>query len=113
MMLKFKLLKLHCYLSDESEADEVFLKYNQNKIWPQDAKYTQMSSEEQSINLDLPEVEIDTMLELELWDHDTWTPNDKLGIFRMIVDAKGGPFVSDLVREKGSGAKYSLEWEVD
>lgn len=99
-------------MSDESEADEVFLKLNKDKVWPADSKYVGMSGGEQVINIDLQEVEVGTILEIELWDYDTWSPNDKLGIFKMVADGRGGPFTSDLMREKGSGAKYSLEWEV-
>ena len=99
-------------MSDESDADEVFLKHNKEKVWPTDSKYHEMSGGEESINLDLSEVEEGTAVEIQLWDYDTWTPNDKLGVFRMVVDGRGGPFTSDLIREKGSGAKYSLEWEV-
>lgn len=111
-MLKCTLLKLHCYMSDESDSDEVFLKHNKEKIWPADSKYIEMSGAEEAVNVDMTEVDEGTALEIELWDYDTWSPNDKLGSFKMIVDGRGGPFISDLIREKGSGAKYSIEWEV-
>jgi len=110
-MLKCKLLKLHCYISDES-ADEVFLKFNEKKIWPADTKYVEMNTAEETLNIEMAEVEADTSMEIELWDYDSWSPNDKLGVFKMVVDGRGGPFTSDLIREQGSGAKYSLEWEV-
>ena len=109
-MLKCKLLRIRCYISDESDGDEVFLKLDKKKIWPTDSKYVVLSGE-RPINIDLREVEERTLIEVELWDYDTWTPNDKLGIFKMLVDEKGGPYTSDLVRDSGSGAKYSLEWE--
>lgn len=110
-MLKCKLLKLHCYISDES-ADEVFLKFDKDKIWPADAKYIEMGATEETLNIEMTEVEVGTSIEIELWDYDTWSPNDKLGVFNMVVDGRGGPFTSDLRREQGSEAKYSLEWEV-
>ncbi len=98
-------------MSDESDADEIFLKLDKDKIWPTDAKYIQMSESEQSINVDMGEIDEGRSLEIELWDYDTWSPNDKLGVFKMTVDGKGGPFMSDLIKEEGSNAKYSLEWE--
>ncbi len=98
-------------MSDESGTDEVFLKLGKGKIWPTDEKYIQMSGSEQPINVDMGEIEEGKLLEIELWDYDTWSPNDKLGVFKMIVDGRGGPFMSDLIKEDGSGAKYSLEWE--
>jgi hypothetical protein len=110
-MLKCKLLKLHCYLSDES-ADEVFIKFNKKKIWPVDTKYIEMNSAEELLQVEMDAVEDGTTVEIELWDYDTWTPNDKLGVFRLVADGQGGPFTSDLIKEKGRGAKYSLEWEV-
>ena len=111
-MLKCKLLKIHCYISDESDADEAFLKFSEDKIWPIDSKYVGISGGEHVLNIDLPKVKEGTSIEVELWDYDTWSPNDKLGIFKMVVDGRGGPFISDLLKEKGSKAKYSLEWEV-
>ena len=109
-MLTCRLLKLHCYISDE-KADEVFLKKDKKRVWPTDKKYIEMTDSELKLGLDIP-AERDDMIELELWDYDTWSPNDKLGTFKMLVDQRGGPYTSDLLGEKGSGAKYSLEWEV-
>lgn len=111
-MLTCRLLKLHCYINDEGKDDEVFLKYNKKKLWPDTEKYKQMSGGEEAIGADIADIERGNSIEIELWDYDTWSPNDKLGIFKMIVDERGGPFTSDLTVEKGSGAKYSLEWEV-
>lgn len=109
-MLTCRIIKLNCYLSDE-EADEVFLIHNKNRIWPTDKKYIEMKDTELKIGVDLA-VERNTMLELELWDYDTWTPNDLLGTFKLLADERGGPFTSDLITNSGVSAKYSLEWEV-
>ena len=109
-MLTCRLLELNCYISDE-DADEVFLKQNKKRIWPVNKKYIEMKDAELKIGVDL-QAEKDTMIEIELWDYDTWSPNDKLGTFKMLVDQRGGPFTSDLIGEKGIGAKYSLKWEV-
>ena len=109
-MLTCRLLELHCYLSDE-KADEVFLKMDKKKIWPVETKYIEMNVSELKVNIAVS-AERDTMLEVELWDYDTWTPNDKLGVFKMLVDQRGGPFTADLIGKKGVEAKYSLKWEV-
>ena len=51
-------------------------------------------------------------VEIEIWDYDFLTPNDRLGKCRMIIDAQGGPFRTDLNPENvGDQAKYTLEWE--
>lgn len=109
-MLTCRLLELNCYISDE-EADEVFIKHKKKRIWPEDKKYIEMKEEKLKVGVDI-ESERDEMIEIELWDYDTWSPNDKLGVFKMLVDQRGGPFTSDLQGEKGIGAKYSLKWEV-
>lgn len=109
-MLTCRILEINCYMSDE-KADEIFLKKNKKKIWPVAEKYIEMNDPEIKVGVDI-QTERDTMVELELWDYDTWSPNDKLGIFKMLVDQRGGPFTSDLIGESGVGAKYSLEWEV-
>ncbi|MDH5475716.1 MAG: hypothetical protein OEX22_08510 [Cyclobacteriaceae bacterium] len=97
-------------MSDE-QADEVFLKRNKKRIWPISEKFIEMKDAEIKVGVNI-EVEKDTMVELELWDYDTWSPNDKLGVFKMLVDQRGGAFTTDLIGESGVGAKYSLEWEV-
>lgn len=107
---KLHLLKLNCYQSDETKADEVFIKWNGRKIWPAERKYLEMSDEVVKIGLTL-EIDLGSQVLLELWDYDLISANDKLGEFKMMVDQKGGSFTTDLV--SGSGrAKYSLEWEV-
>ncbi len=110
-MAKCTLLKLHCYLSDEGDKDEVFLKLEGKKIWPEKAKYLKADKDEVEINVNFEAADGDAVV-LELWDYDLLSPNDKLGEFRFQLLSKGGPYRTDLKKEKESSAKYSLEWEL-
>ncbi|QSE96149.1 hypothetical protein [Fulvivirga lutea] len=108
---QLRLLKLHCYRQEESDGDEVFIKYKKEKIWPLKSKYESMKEGSLDVNVDIAGLESGTEVEIELWDYDLLTPNDKLGTFKMLVNEKGGPFKTDLLVELGEDAKYSLEWE--
>lgn len=109
-MAKCTLLALHCYLSDEGDKDEVFLKFNGKRIWPSGAKYVKADKEEMKIALEMEVNEGDDM-NIELWDYDLLTPNDLLGSFNFKLLSKGGPYRTDLQRAKDAKAKYTLEWE--
>ena len=82
-LLQLKIIKLNCYRQDENDGDEVFLKLNSNKIWPTDAKYVKIKEGSQNIRIDLDGIENGSMIVIELWDYDFFTPNDKLGEFSM------------------------------
>jgi hypothetical protein len=109
-MAKCTLLALHCYLSDESDKDEVFIKSNGKKIWPEDSKYIKADQEKIQIGTSLEFNDGEEVI-LELWDYDFLSPNDRLGEFKFKLLEKGGPYRTDLSREKDSNARYSLEWE--
>lgn len=110
-----QLSRLHCYFVEESEYDDVFLKYNGKRIWPKDKK-------QQPIMMDTTtkiEVEIDGLsrnqeVVIELWDWDFLSPNDKLGTFTLKVEGDSGPFSTDMVQnlKETKKAKYTLDWEV-
>lgn len=110
--LQLKLINLNCYRQDESDGDEVFLKYGKNKIWPEDTKYVKVQEGSYKVQVDLNEIGNGSMISIELWDYDFLTPNDKLGEFSMLVNERGGPFTTDLKATGSQDAKYSLEWEV-
>ena len=52
MNYKLKILNLKCYLSDEADGDEVYLKSNGQKIWPEEAKYIVPKEENTPIGLE-------------------------------------------------------------
>ncbi len=107
-------IKLHnilCYLPDES-TDEIYLKYNGKKIWPKDYKYFSMK-EESSAELKIEtNVAKGASINIELWEYDDLSPDDKLGKFILEADKLGGPYTSDMIKEDKGKSKYGLSWEV-
>lgn len=100
-----------CYLPDE-KTDEIYLKCNGKKIWPQNDKYTSMNE-----GGDAP-VKVETNLakgasiKIELWEFDNLSPDDYLGKFILEADKIGGPYTSDMIKEDQGKSKYALNWEV-
>ncbi|HMQ00538.1 MAG TPA: hypothetical protein PKC24_12215 [Cyclobacteriaceae bacterium] len=109
-MAKCTLLKIHCYLSDEGDKDEIFLKHNGKKIWPSNSRYKKADKDELDIQIELS-AEDGQQLVLELWDYDLFSSNDRLGEFQFQLLTKGGPYRTDLKRAKDTQARYTLEWE--
>ena len=112
--LTLQILKLNCYVSDESDADEVFLKIKNKKIWPLHHHYESMKKGSLDVNVDVKELAVNSMVEIELWDYDLLSANDLLGTFRLLVDKTGGPYNTDLTLNKqdSNRARYNLEWQL-
>jgi hypothetical protein len=113
--LTIQLVRLHCYFVEEAGYDDVFLKFQGKKIWPVDKKQQAiMMDTTTELNIELTNIERGQKVEVELWDWDFLSPNDKLGLFNMIIDGSPGPFSTDMVQNKRETqkAKYTLEWEV-
>ena len=113
-MVKIHLIAMHCMLNEESDKDEVFLKHNKKRIWPQKGKYHAMGSNERTpVDVNF-EHDPSNDLKIELWDWDLLTPNDLIGTFIMQVHADDyGKYTTTLqVAEPGSTASYLLEWEI-
>jgi hypothetical protein len=115
MTPKKKFLRLEslvAYRQSESDGDEIFIKYKDEKIAPKDAKFLRMAKDLVALNV---EIELDSdqkWVELELWDYDRFSPNDILGKFKLLVDQVAETFTAELVREEASDGKYILNWSV-
>ena len=107
-----QLESLVAYLQTESDGDEIFIKYNGEKIAPADAKFLRMTREPMQLNVSIPLEGSEEWVELELWDYDRFSPNDSLGKFRLLVDQAGEGFTAELVRDRASDGKYVLNWSV-
>jgi hypothetical protein len=109
-MHALKLLRLHCHVPDETGFDEVYLKLNGDQIWPQTEKYLRLNIGETTLNLDIEDTTKGDIVEIELWDYDTFSKDDKLGTFPLHLD-QFGSFKSEMKKLSGTPASYSLEWE--
>ncbi|MFY0600757.1 MAG: hypothetical protein JXR03_13875 [Cyclobacteriaceae bacterium] len=112
-MSHIKLHKLHCFLNDESDADEVFLKHNSKKIWPLGFFKSVNSGDIKEIDLTMSHEDPHEPLVIELWDYDLLSANDLIGSFSLTIgDEIKGRFQASMKAEKGSTASYLLDWEI-
>jgi hypothetical protein len=102
---------LTCHHCDERDGDELFIKFNGKRIWPEKEKYIKGADNcVIPINIFLP-VEGSAKIILQLWDYDLIC-NDLLGEFNFLAD-ENGQFVCDL-NNRGTGVhKFSLEFAVN
>ncbi|MEL7148472.1 MAG: hypothetical protein AAFO69_19010 [Bacteroidota bacterium] len=111
-MAKIRLNRIHCKLPDETDKDEMYLKFQGKKVWPAGSIYYRVDTGDI--------VEVDLVLavevgwnEVELWDFDFLSRNDFLGTFRFKVDDQPGEYTNSMTLvEKNSTASYLLEWEI-
>ena len=64
------------------------------------------------LEVEIPVDEDNAWIELELWDYDNFSPNDRLGKFRLLVDEVSDGFTAELQPEKDAIARYVLNWSV-
>src|SRR3990172_6963972 len=113
--LKLRLLNLSCYETEETGYDDVFLTLNSVKIWPKQKKQQSVPVGSTPLNVEIEDLTPGTNLEIEIWDYDLLSENDKMGYFRFYIDEPGGPYTTDMVadQEEAKIAKYNIEWEID
>jgi hypothetical protein len=110
-----RLTRLHCYFVEESEFDDVYLKYNGIKIWPKEKKQQPvMMDTVTDLDVEINNLSRNQEVVIELWDWDFLTPDDKLGAFRLFVEGDSGPFSTDMMQnlKETKKAKYTIDWEV-
>ena len=108
--LKCRLLSIRCYKSSEGDGDEVYLKLNGKKIWPQKETWQKLVNDgETRVGITLPNEKQETLLTVDLYDYDSLL-DDKLGSFKLDLTGSGGSFSTDLSSAR-EGARYSLSWE--
>ena len=115
MSIKKRFLRLESivsYVQTERDGDEIFIKYNDKKVAPVDAKFVKMSKDPVPLEVEIELGTNEKWVELELWEHDHFSPNDSLGSFKLLVDQASDTFTAELVRNKDSDARYVLNWSV-
>ncbi len=111
-MAKIKLVSVKCTIPDEIDKDEMYLKMNGEKIWPEGDYYHRLDTDE-SVELDLEFEVAEGWVEIELWDFDFISRNDLLGVFKFKVDNTLGEYSTSMtLLEMGSPASYTLYWEI-
>ncbi|MBC6399674.1 MAG: hypothetical protein GDA51_11725 [Ekhidna sp.] len=111
-MPKIRINSVQCITPDEADKDEVYLKKDGHKIWPPGELYRRLDTGDmEKVSLDL-EIE-KGWNEIEIWDFDFISPNDKLGVFKFRVDESPGKHSTTMtLLEKNSTANYVLYWEI-
>lgn len=100
------------YMQTEVDGDEIFIKFQGEKVAPREQKFVKMSKEPVALDVEVP-VGDDHWVELELWDYDHFSPNDMLGKFRLLADEVSDGFSAELLTDKGAEqARYVLNWSV-
>ena len=107
-----RLDSLIAFLQTESDGDEIFIRYKDEKVAPKDSKFMRMSNEPVPLDVEIELQEGQEWVELELWDYDRFTPNDHIGKFRLLVDQVSENFSAELLRDKQSEGRYVLNWSV-
>ena len=108
-----KLISLQCFFSDEIDGDEIYLKYNNHKIWPEGKWYVSMKDDIKPIDVVIQDVPLDQPMIIEVWDYDLLSKNDLLGKFTMTLDAIHGSYQTHMVPTAPADiARYVIVWEI-
>jgi hypothetical protein len=108
-----KLIKLTCHVPSEGDGDELYIKLNDEKIWPVDGKFHRLKGNETApldIRVDMPAPK-NSPIQIELWDFDWVSASDLLGKFEFQA-AGDGHFSTDLTYSVNNIARYTLDWEI-
>lgn len=109
------LSELHCYFVEESNFDDVYLKYQGKKIWPQHKRQQPiMMDTTTKLKVEINKITVGEEVVIELWDWDFLSPNDKLGTFTIHIEEDSGSYSTDMVQnlKETKKAKYTLDWKV-
>ena len=109
------LTRLQCYVVEEHEFDDVYLKYNGKKIWPKEKRQQPITMDSTTVlDVTIEGIHINQQVIIELWEWDLISLDDKLGTFTLQVDGTSGAYSTDMSQnlKETNKAKYTLEWEI-
>lgn len=111
-MAKIRIISVQCTTPDEIDKDEMYLKKDGHKIWPEGERFHRVDTgdvEQVDLVLDVNE----GWNEIEVWDFDYASLNDKLGVFKFKVDNNPGKYSTSMtLLERNSTASYFMQWEL-
>lgn len=112
-MPKIKLHAIICNVPDESDKDEIFLKINGQKIWPNKSKFMKIGVDE-ALDIKIEENFEGDWAEIELWDFDYTSRNDFLGSFHLEITQEAGHYGTILTNntDVSEEADYMINWEI-
>ena len=112
-MQQIKIHKIICNTPDESNKDEIFLKLNDQKIWPIKSKFLKIGVDE-ALDVDYNTTVEGKWIELELWDYDYTSRNDHLGTFHLDLSQEIGHYgtILSVNEEVSDCADYMINWEI-
>lgn len=111
-MPKIRINTVKCTTPDEIDKDEMYLKKDGKKIWPEGEKFYRVDTG------DITDIELDLEVsegwnEIELWDYDYVSLNDRLGVFKFKIDHEPGKYSTSMtLLERNSTASYIMYWEI-
>ena len=112
--LSVLLKKIHCYQNDEDRFDDIFIIHNKKQIWPTNKRHEDVGIGTHEVMVKIDGLTPMKEVVLEIWDHDTFSPNDLYGKATFVPDFPAG--VSYTVDMKPNSdkevARYSIDWEV-
>jgi len=104
---KLTVLNLHCYLPEEEDGDEIYLKCLGDRIWPVNNRYYPIYAETTPINIAMAGHKGDR-LTIELWEFDVLAANIYLGNLAVVADVHGH-YTNTFAKMGQDGSKYALE----
>ncbi|WP_109833203.1 C2 domain-containing protein [Reichenbachiella versicolor] len=112
--LTVRLKKIHCYQNDEHRYDDVFILHNKKQIWPVDKRHEDVGIGTYDMMVDIKGLIPMEPVVLEIWDHDTFSPNDLYGKVTFVPGFPAGvPYSVDMVpNSEKEIARYMIDWEV-
>ncbi|MEQ8241115.1 MAG: hypothetical protein RIA69_18000 [Cyclobacteriaceae bacterium] len=110
-----KLTSILCECPEESDKDEIYLKFGDQKIWPIGKKFIKIDTDEELvIGLKTKVTKIGWMT-IELWEYDLTSSNDHLGTFHLEINSDEPETKTTILSRNedfSQKASYMLNWEV-